>query len=271
MVNHPSHYEAEGITVKYEPIDFCCHFGFVLGNAFKYLFRRKHKGSELQDLQKAQFYLTRAMADKKQTKKILRTAQKENQGIIDKFIQEKDFLKAFTLDFSGLRVVLGFIRTEIARIATREVRMANNGNKLDREELIKAYLVYRIPRYVAEDLADEELAHRALFARGHKEILSDIDKEAVEVNKAIREKKKLNAAQIAYKKRSYAKAHKTGRQYNHAKSVTDPHGTSYKTTSEMCKAWGVLLPTYCNRMAKGWTMLEALKGRTKKEPKKNEL
>ena len=261
LINHPQHYAKEGITVTYEPIDFCSLFGFVLGNAFKYLFRRKRKGTELQDLQKAAFYLNRAMTDKKHTKKILRTLAKQDLPIIKDFSLQKDFLKNFTVDFDGIRRVLRFTYSELAEIARQGVRMGNAIDTLDREELIKAYLIYKIPRYMAEQLADEEIQHRELFARGHKEIVSDIDQEAVEVNKAIREKKALNQAQIDYKKRAYANAPKKGRQFNHAKSVVDPHGTSFKTTSAMCQAWGVLLPTYCNRLAKGWTMLEALQGK----------
>lgn len=59
-VNHPSHY-AEGR--KYEPIDVIedWELGFNLGNTIKYISRagRKDKNKEIEDLEKALFYLKR--------------------------------------------------------------------------------------------------------------------------------------------------------------------------------------------------------------------
>lgn len=53
-VNHPSHYNAiNGI----ECIDVARHFSFNLGCVIKYLWRHEHKGSPVEDLKKAQFYL----------------------------------------------------------------------------------------------------------------------------------------------------------------------------------------------------------------------
>ena len=70
MVNHPPHYETNGIecidamrasqgdrAVK----DFC------VCNAFKYIWRSSHKGSEIQDLEKAVWYLNKAIEIGKQT------------------------------------------------------------------------------------------------------------------------------------------------------------------------------------------------------------
>ena len=56
MVNHPQHYQ-HGI----EPIDYIeSHgFNFNLGNVIKYVSRAPYKGTELQDLEKAKFYLER--------------------------------------------------------------------------------------------------------------------------------------------------------------------------------------------------------------------
>ena len=58
-INHPSHYTQGSI----EPIDVIENWGlgFHLGNALKYIARAAHKGAELEDLQKAQFYLNRAI------------------------------------------------------------------------------------------------------------------------------------------------------------------------------------------------------------------
>jgi succinate dehydrogenase/fumarate reductase flavoprotein subunit len=56
-VNHPAHYTAGGI----ETIDFieAKKLGYNLGNVVKYLTRADHKGNKLEDLRKAQWYLTR--------------------------------------------------------------------------------------------------------------------------------------------------------------------------------------------------------------------
>lgn len=57
MVNHPQHYSAHGI----EPIDYIeSHdLNFNLGNVIKYVSRAPFKGTELQDLKKAKWYLER--------------------------------------------------------------------------------------------------------------------------------------------------------------------------------------------------------------------
>jgi hypothetical protein len=58
-VNHPTHYN-QG---KLEVIDVIedWKLGFCEGNAVKYIARAKHKGKELEDLQKARWYLDRAI------------------------------------------------------------------------------------------------------------------------------------------------------------------------------------------------------------------
>lgn len=56
-VNRPAHYTDGGI----ETIDFieAKQLGYNLGNAIKYISRAGKKGNRLQDLEKAQWYLTR--------------------------------------------------------------------------------------------------------------------------------------------------------------------------------------------------------------------
>ena len=56
-VNNPTHYTAGGI----ETIDFieAKKLGYNLGNVVKYITRAEHKGNKLEDLRKAQWYLTR--------------------------------------------------------------------------------------------------------------------------------------------------------------------------------------------------------------------
>jgi hypothetical protein len=60
-VNQPSHYKVGGI----ETIDFIesKELGYNLGNVVKYITRSDHKGNKLQDLQKAQWYLNREIAN----------------------------------------------------------------------------------------------------------------------------------------------------------------------------------------------------------------
>ena len=61
LVNHPEHYKTGGI----ETIDFieAKNLGYNLGNVVKYVTRADHKGNKLQDLQKAQWYLNREIAN----------------------------------------------------------------------------------------------------------------------------------------------------------------------------------------------------------------
>lgn len=56
-VNHPPHYTAGGI----ETIDFieAKNLNFRLANVVKYVSRAPHKGKQLEDLRKAQWYLSR--------------------------------------------------------------------------------------------------------------------------------------------------------------------------------------------------------------------
>jgi hypothetical protein len=66
-VNHPQHYnecgdrDADG-SAKYEAIKVIEDWGlgFKLGNASKYICRAPHKGSDLEDIQKALWYVDRA-------------------------------------------------------------------------------------------------------------------------------------------------------------------------------------------------------------------
>jgi len=53
-VNHPSHYtQVPGI----ECIEVTRHFNYNRGNAIKYIWRAGHKGNEIEDLQKALWYI----------------------------------------------------------------------------------------------------------------------------------------------------------------------------------------------------------------------
>lgn len=53
-VNHPPHYQHPSGVEAY---DICQYLDFSTGNAFKYLFRHRNKGTPLEDLRKCQWYL----------------------------------------------------------------------------------------------------------------------------------------------------------------------------------------------------------------------
>lgn len=57
LINHPAHYANHKIVL--EPIDILETLPFGIANIFKYIVRAKDKGSELQDLEKAAWYLER--------------------------------------------------------------------------------------------------------------------------------------------------------------------------------------------------------------------
>ncbi|KQQ98010.1 hypothetical protein ASF74_14850 [Arthrobacter sp. Leaf145] len=60
MVNSPAHYRTHPSGV--ECIQITEHMGFLLGNVIKYLWRADEKGSPLEDLRKARWYLDREIA-----------------------------------------------------------------------------------------------------------------------------------------------------------------------------------------------------------------
>ena len=64
MVNHPSHYNQNGIEC-FDVIKAALGTDglrkFMLGNSIKYLFRCEHKGQYIEDIKKARFYLDQAI------------------------------------------------------------------------------------------------------------------------------------------------------------------------------------------------------------------
>lgn len=67
MVHHPDHYMKGGFEVldvieaKIQQTDMDPFVGYCLGNVLKYTMRCSYKGKMKQDLEKAQFYLQRAI------------------------------------------------------------------------------------------------------------------------------------------------------------------------------------------------------------------
>ena len=57
LVNHPPHYTSHPSGI--ECIQITEYMGFNLGNAVKYIWRADLKGSSIQDLEKARWYVER--------------------------------------------------------------------------------------------------------------------------------------------------------------------------------------------------------------------
>lgn len=64
MVNHPPHYTSHPSGV--ECIQITEHMGFNLGNALKYIWRADLKGSAVEDLEKAIFYINRELTKRRE-------------------------------------------------------------------------------------------------------------------------------------------------------------------------------------------------------------
>lgn len=66
VVNHPPHYTQHPSGV--ECIDVTEHMSFNLGNAVKYIWRADLKGSAIEDLEKAEWYVRREIERRRPTK-----------------------------------------------------------------------------------------------------------------------------------------------------------------------------------------------------------
>jgi hypothetical protein len=73
-VNHPQHYTSHPSGV--ECIEITEHFNFNIGNAIKYLWRAGLKGQELQDLQKAEWYV------KREIQRLHRSQEESQQAVL---------------------------------------------------------------------------------------------------------------------------------------------------------------------------------------------
>lgn len=58
-VDHPPHYGGKDNPYEAIKVIEAWDLDFAIGNAVKYISRAKHKGSELEDLKKARWYITR--------------------------------------------------------------------------------------------------------------------------------------------------------------------------------------------------------------------
>lgn len=115
MVNHPPHYEQQAIRL--EPIDVLRFAPFDLGNALKYIIRARHKGNELQDLKKAEFYLKCVQESV--------TISDEYKTYVNDFSRRyghlvRRFEGCFEFACDGGRALLGRVRIRIAEIENCE-------------------------------------------------------------------------------------------------------------------------------------------------------
>ena len=87
-VSHPSHYN-QGI----EPIDIIesWDLNFSLGNAIKYILRSPYKGKQIEDLEKARWYIDREIErlKKERDRDILQEIKNNTNLSADKFIKLK--------------------------------------------------------------------------------------------------------------------------------------------------------------------------------------
>ena len=80
QVNHPSHYN-QGI----EPIDIIesWDLNFSLGNAIKYILRSPYKGKQIEDLEKARWYLEREISRLKDKETHRKEEEWSDNDIVD--------------------------------------------------------------------------------------------------------------------------------------------------------------------------------------------
>lgn len=93
-VNHPKHYTSSEAKCSkcsnpIECIDISQHYNFPLGSVFKYLWRKDLKGSALEDLKKAAWYLNKEIErlSAKDEGEWLDHVLPSRQGAIMKFVQ----------------------------------------------------------------------------------------------------------------------------------------------------------------------------------------
>ncbi len=100
-VNHPAHYTAHPSGV--EAIQVTRHMNFNLGNAIKYIWRAGLKGSAIQDLEKAVFYLNDEIARlggvpaRQEKERAIRIAQRialtRHEGLVGDYLYLADFIE----------------------------------------------------------------------------------------------------------------------------------------------------------------------------------
>jgi hypothetical protein len=65
-IDHPPHYGGPNNVYEAIKVIEAWGLGFRLGNTVKYIARAEHKGSTVEDLKKARWYLDREIADREE-------------------------------------------------------------------------------------------------------------------------------------------------------------------------------------------------------------
>ncbi len=86
MVNHPAHYNKHPRGI--EVIDFVEHMDFCTGNAIKYIARAEYKGNEIQDLQKAIWYIQRKIDTLRGKREIIQNDETPHEKINEEINEE---------------------------------------------------------------------------------------------------------------------------------------------------------------------------------------
>ena len=82
MVNQPPHYTSHPSGV--ECIQITEHMNFCLGNALKYIWRAGLKDNDIQDLEKAIFYINREISRRKELgRQVQCTTWRESSGPVE--------------------------------------------------------------------------------------------------------------------------------------------------------------------------------------------
>ncbi len=108
IINNPSHYHCEAVTITFEPIDLCEQCGFLFGNGLKYLFRYQHKGKPVEDLKKARYYFERYAKSFEDSELNVCVAHVDPLSIQYKVFKDKPFFQNLGgnfLSFDALKMV----------------------------------------------------------------------------------------------------------------------------------------------------------------------
>lgn len=107
MVNHPAHYETNGI----ECIDAMVASqgaeavrNYCICNAFKYIWRHRHKGKDVEDIQKAIWYLNRYLNLCEQKDEPETDKQKDKPADLDYIVESIRQVTSFPQTLRGVRL-----------------------------------------------------------------------------------------------------------------------------------------------------------------------
>jgi DNA polymerase III sliding clamp (beta) subunit (PCNA family) len=125
LINNPPHYKSHPSGV--ECIQITEHMSFTLGNAMKYIWRADEKGSAIEDLKKAEFYIKREIERREAGDGIQRAAQLEGDEAISLSRDDVEKLK------------LNVESKEAQKVVDRMTAQVNRTNPTLREASLAAW------------------------------------------------------------------------------------------------------------------------------------